>query len=60
MEKQSVKEHLLDILKGMVGAVATAACLAALNYLGAHLPDLIELLSPAGGAVAAIKMMRRA
>lgn len=51
-------KHAVDIVKGALGAFITAGCLAALNYFGAHIPDLLQYLTTGGGAVAAIKMMR--
>lgn len=60
MNTSTVWDHVLDILKGTLGAMLTAACLAGLNYLGAHIPDLINAISSIAGGVAAIKGFRRA
>jgi hypothetical protein len=48
-------KHIEDILKGMFGAACTAFALAALNYLGAHIPDLLQLVTMAVGGVAGVK-----
>lgn len=60
MQTRTLKDHFLDVLKGTLGAMLTAACLAGLNFLGAHIPDLIEAATTAAGGVAAIKGMRSA
>ena len=58
MDWNKIGTHILDILKGTAAAMVTAACLAALQYLGAQIPALIDLFAPGGAAVAAIKGLR--
>lgn len=58
MDWYTFRTHMIDLLKGTAGAMLTAACLAALQYLGAHIPDVIQVLTTAGGGVAAIKGFR--
>lgn len=58
MDWNTLKTHLLDLLKGTVGAMITAACFAGLQYLGAHIPEILQATSTAAGGVAAIKGMR--
>ena len=58
MTTEELKQHAIDIVKGTLGAFLMAGCLAALQYMGAHIPDLIQLLTTGGGSIAAIKMTR--
>lgn len=55
MQWQDIKKHILDSLTGLIGAMLTAALLAALQWLGAHIPEWLQAISTWGGAVAAIK-----
>lgn len=55
MDTSTIKQHLLDFLKGFVAAVAVAAGSAALQYLGAHIPDLLTFLGTVIGGVAGVK-----
>lgn len=58
MDFDNIKTHLLDFAKGLLAAMATAAMLSAAQYLGAHLPDLLNLLTPGVVAAAVIKATR--
>lgn len=41
-------------LRAFVGAVLSAAALAALQFIGAHIPALIQFITTAGGARVAL------
>jgi hypothetical protein len=58
MDSNTLRTHLVDLLKGTAGAMLTAACLAALNYLGAHIPELLQAATTAAGGVVAVKTGR--
>ena len=45
MDTQAILEEAKKLLYGFLGAVATGAALAALNWLGAHIPSAIQFLS---------------
>ncbi len=55
MDIKAIKGHAYAFLMGLAGAVATSAALAALNYIGAHIPDAINFITTIGGASAAVK-----
>lgn len=58
MDIPTLKQHALDFIKGMLAAVITAAIMAAVNYIGAHIPDLVTFLTSFGVATSTIKLSR--
>lgn len=55
---QSTSQHILDIVKGLVAAMLTSALLAGLQYIGAHIPELIGLVTTSAAATGTIKALR--
>lgn len=53
-----MKNHAVDIVKGTLGAFLVAGLIAALQFLGSQIPELIQWLGSSAGGVAAIKAMR--
>lgn len=49
------KDEAKHLLRSFLAAVATAAGLAALNWIGAHIPAAIQFLSSMGAAYATSK-----
>lgn len=58
MDWENLKIHLIDIAKGMIAAAIVGAFTSLLSYLGAHIPDLLNLLAGPASAVAAIKKFK--
>lgn len=58
MSATEIRNHTIDVGKAVIGVFITSGLIAVLQYLGAHIPDLIQWLGSAGGGVAAIKGMR--
>jgi len=58
MDLKTLGTHALDIAKGALAAALMGALLSFMQYLGAHIPDLIQVLTQAGSATAAIKITR--
>lgn len=58
MNTSQLKQHAIDLLKGLIGAVAAAAGLAAANYLGAHIPAFLSFLGTICAATAGVKAGR--
>jgi hypothetical protein len=50
-----LRKHILDLLKGALGAAITAGTLALLQYLGAHIPELLQGISMIAAGVAGVK-----
>ena len=59
MTKQQLKQHLIDLLKGLIAAVLVAAGNAALIYIRIHLPDIMAVIAQVGAAIATIQITRR-
>lgn len=55
MKWKELQPHILDLLKGAVGAAVTAAVLALLQYLGTHIPEIVQLISMTAGGMAGVK-----
>jgi CBS-domain-containing membrane protein len=55
MTKEELRAHLFDLLKAAIGAAITGAVVCFLNYLGAHIPDLLSPFFGTAGAFLAIK-----
>ncbi len=55
MNTQDLRQHTLDFLKGLLAVVLVNAALAALQYIGGHIPDAIQYLTQTAAAVAAVK-----
>jgi len=58
MKSKEFATHILDVLKGAVAAAIVAAVMAFIQYLGAHIPDALEILGGPASAVAMIKATR--
>lgn len=54
MTLDQLKAHLYAFAMGLLGSMATAAGLAAISYLGAHIPDLLAFFTTAIGGAAAV------
>lgn len=48
-------KHVIDVVKGAAGAALTVAMITFMQYLGAHIPDLVQLLAVTSGGVAGVK-----
>lgn len=58
MDNQEMKNHLFDFVKGLIGAIAAGVVIAVTNYLGAHLPDIINFMLLWLGGVMGVKANR--
>lgn len=58
MPKPTLKDHFIDIVKGAIGAAIIGAAMSLLQFLGAHIPDMLDWLGSASGGVAMIKATR--
>lgn len=58
MTTETLKQHALDFLKGLLAVVIANAGIAAVNYIGAHIPDAINYLVQIGAATSTIKLSR--
>ncbi len=50
-----IRQHIIDFAKGILAAIAVAAGTAAIQYIGAHIPEWLQFVSQAGAATAVIK-----
>jgi hypothetical protein len=55
MDIQTLQKHALDFLKGIIGAMVASALIAGLNYIGAHIPEALQLVGTSAAAIATIK-----
>jgi len=55
MTTDEFKQHAFDFLKGFIGAMAAAAGIAATQYLGAHLPEIISFFVLWAGGIIGVK-----
>jgi len=55
MDTTNLKQHIIDVFKGLLGAMAAAALMAAVQYLGAHIPDGLQYLAQIAAAVGGVK-----
>lgn len=53
MLSPQVKKEAVHLLRSFIGAVAAAAAIAALNWLGAEIPIALHALALVGGGYAA-------
>lgn len=58
MNWQQLKLEALDYVKGFIAAVAVAAATAALQYIGAHIPELLNYVGQFAAATATIKITK--
>lgn len=54
MTTDQLKQHALDFLKGLLAVMAVQAGLAALQYIGAHIPDAVTYLGQIAAAYGTI------
>ncbi len=59
MDYETAKGHVLDFLKGLLAVVAVNAALSALQYIGAHIPAMIDALSQLLAATATIHLAKK-
>lgn len=52
-------EWFSDCFKGIVGAVAATLLLAMLQYLGAHISDILHMGFQLVGGIAGVKVMKK-
>ncbi len=55
---KELKQHVVDFVKGLLGAMAASACIAGMNYVGAHIGDLTGFATTAAAATATIKVLK--
>ncbi len=53
-----LKQHLIDFLKGLLGAMAASACITGMNFIGAHIGDITGFVASAGAATGTIKLLK--
>ncbi len=53
-----LKKHLTDFVKGLLAAMATSACLAAMNYFGAHVGEITSFAASTAAATGTIKALK--
>lgn len=54
MIQNNYKDHIISFLKGLLAAVITSAGLAFIQYLGAHVPELIQFMTVTATSTAAV------
>lgn len=59
MDLKSVKAWASDCAKGVIGAIFATLALALLQYIGAHVPDILQFLSKIAGAIGAVKISKK-
>lgn len=52
---RKVGKELWDILKGALAVGVTAGAMTFIQYLGAHIPDIAQMLALVGGGWAGVK-----
>lgn len=52
---EKLRKELLDLLKGALGAALMTGCMAALQYLGTHIPEVLQALSTVAAATIGVK-----
>lgn len=55
---ETLKQHLIDFVKGLLGAMAASACIAGMNFIGAHIGDITGFVASAGAATGTIKLLK--
>ncbi len=53
-----LKQHVIDFVKGLLGAMAASAAIAGMNYIGAHIGDVTGFVASAGAATGTIKLLK--
>lgn len=59
MKHESVIEWLRDTFKGVLGAVMVTIILALLQYLGAHIAEILHFLLSAAGSITAVRIGKK-
>lgn len=62
MEKnfwEKIKEWTMDSSKGVLGAIGATLVLTLLQYIGAHIPDILQWISQFAAATATIKITKK-
>lgn len=52
------KDQLIDIFKGCLSVLIVTGVIAFAQFVGAHIPDILNLLGKLAGAVAGVKFAK--